>query len=102
MLLRVGSDIQQEEVLCLFTEIEADLQTQSQVTSYLELLRQAFFILTQQLSIVGTPVEENAFVTSIASWDVFPDSIQAMAKMCTQFRLVALTNMDQTTYESSR
>jgi hypothetical protein len=79
MLLRVGSDIQREEVLCLFTEIEADLQTQSQATSYPELLRQAFFILTQQLGVVGTPEEENAFVTSIASWDVFPDSIRAVA-----------------------
>lgn len=102
MLLRVGSDIQREEVLCLFAEIEADLQTQSRATSFPELLRQTFFILTRQLGIVGTPEEENAFVTSIASWDVFPDSIQAVATMCTQFPLVALANVDQTTYESSR
>jgi 2-haloacid dehalogenase len=102
MLLRVGSDIQREEVLCLFAEIEADLQTQSQATSYPKLLRQAFFILTRQLGVVGTPEEEDAFVTSIASWDLFPDSIRAVATMCTQFRLVALANVDQTTYEFSR
>jgi hypothetical protein len=98
MLLRVGSDIQREEFLCLFTEIEADLQTQSRAISYPELLRQAFFILTQQLGVVGTQEEENYFVTSIASWDVFLDSIRAVQTMCTQFRLVAPANVDQTKY----
>jgi hypothetical protein len=102
MLLRVGSDIQREEVLCLFTEIGADLQTQSWMTSYPELLQQAFFIFTQQLGVVGTPEEENYVVTSIASWDVFPGSIRAVQTMCTQFRLVPLANVDQTTHKSSR
>lgn len=45
--------------------------------------------------------EAEAFGTSVGSWPVFPDTIDAMQRLSKHFKLVALSNCDHVSYQAT-
>lgn len=65
-----------------------------------EVFSDVYMHLAKELDLVATPEAARDFQLSVLEWPAFADSVEALARLRTRFRLVAMTNADRTAYTS--
>lgn len=80
-----------DEILGDFAEIEPQIQANG-YKSYREVLREILFSFAIRCG--KTPLDPEALANSIASWNTFPETIQALGRLRSEYRLAVLSNID--------
>lgn len=101
LLARSGLAASPEIVLRSFVQHEARLENQSWML-YREVLRGVMLGIAKDLGVHLTTGDEDTLVDSLASWPPFPDTIAALQRLSTRFKLVILSNTDDSLFRETQ
>lgn len=100
-LEREGIELERDELLTRFAELEARLEAEHPEMPYPRILASVHRRLAERLGVAADDQEARAFAASIADWQPFEDSREALEELRTSFRLVVLSNVDRASFEAS-
>ena len=90
---RHGVDASDDELLEAFGAAEADVEG-GPYRHYRDVLGEVLSSITREHGFEPTGEERSAFGGSVGEWPPFPDSVEALRKLATRFRLGVMTNCD--------
>jgi 2-haloacid dehalogenase len=93
MLERKGCFISDEEVLRLYSEIEPRIQSGT-YRSYREVLAMVMRAFASELRFNLNIAEAAGLADSIADWQPFPDTVAALHRLKSRYKLAILSNID--------
>jgi 2-haloacid dehalogenase len=85
--------VKDREVLTLYSELEPAIQASGYKT-YRLVLREVLAGVAQQLGKEVPAGREDALADSIAGWLPFPDTVAALERLKTRFKLAIISNID--------
>lgn len=91
---RHGRSIDAGDLLERFALVESRLERERPALPYTEILRAAHSQLAGQLDLPPDDGEATRLADSIGHWPVFPDTVDALGRLATRFRLVLVSNVD--------
>jgi 2-haloacid dehalogenase len=95
-----GVDATDDELLERYAGAEAGLES-GPYLRYREILAGGLRSIASELGTTVTDTEAATFGGSVARWQAFPDSVAALARLKTRFRLGVLTNCDDDLFAAS-
>lgn len=97
------TDIDRKFLFKTMTQLESEQQRAAPDMIYSELLTAIHPKLLEKLSITEQPTaeESKAFGDSVGKWSAFPDTLSALRRLSKHYKLVVLSNVDNTSFQSS-
>jgi putative hydrolase of the HAD superfamily len=83
-----------EEILTAFATVEDDYQKKAPKKTFTQMLPLIYRGMASKWGIEPSDEAAERFRDSIRSWPPFPDTVEALKELGTQYRLVAVTNAD--------
>ncbi len=96
-----GKSISDAELLALYGEFEAKIEG-GDYLQYREVLRSVVRAFGERLEFVPTQDEMNALPQSVARWEPWPDTVAALQRLATKFRLSIISNIDDDLFARTR
>jgi 2-haloacid dehalogenase len=93
VLLKRGITPADDQLLEAFARFEAAAEA-GPYLQYRAVLARALLGVAGELGVEPTPDEVKGFSESVGDWPAFPDSVDALARLATRFRLGVITNCD--------
>jgi 2-haloacid dehalogenase len=93
MLAAHGKSISDAELLALYGELEAGIENGNYL-QYREVLRSVVRAFGDRLGFVSTQDEIDALPNSVPRWQPWPDTVAALKRLATKFRLAIISNID--------
>jgi len=90
---RDGHNVSDSQILELYGEIEADLES-GPYLPYRQILSEAAREIGRRLGIEVSAEEGSAFAESLARWKPFSDTVPALLSLAKRFRLGIISNVD--------
>ncbi|KAJ7208700.1 hypothetical protein B0H12DRAFT_1279316 [Mycena haematopus] len=90
------------EALSHYFDVESDVKQRTPSLPYPEILARAYEDLAFRLGLTSTAEESSAFASSLFNWPLFSHAIECVHMLCPFFQLVALLDMDVTTYAKTQ
>ncbi len=99
----VAHDIRmpRSEILNLFSEVEPQIQQGGKYLEYRRVLRRVMAMIGIRLGVQFSESEMNCLVNTIGAWPVFPDTIDALRAMKSQYKLAIISNVDDDLFAPS-
>jgi 2-haloalkanoic acid dehalogenase type II len=95
-------DLDRKTILGKCQEIESEQQRKTPGMIYSELLTTIHPNLCKALGCAPpTPEESKAFGDSVGAWPAFPDTVEALHRLAKYYKLVVLSNVDNTSFKAS-
>ena len=101
-LAREGVAAGSVEVLAAFAEAESKQQAETPKLPYPALLARVHGRLAGHFGITSSAEDARAFGASVGEWPAFADSAAALGYLERHYRLVVLSNVDNTSFAASR
>ena len=89
-----------EDMLRAFARHEAELEA-GPYRRYRDVLGEVLKAMLTHFGEVASPDEVGAFGGSVADWPAFPDSVSALARLQSRFKLGVITNCDDDLFAAS-
>ena len=99
LLERHGASAEPREILRLYAEHEARLESGPQYRSYREILRGTVAGIAADLGFEPAQDELAVLGDSIGAWPPFPDTPGALRRLGARYRLAVLSNVDDDLFE---
>ena len=96
-----GKSLPDEKLLEFYGDLEAEAEA-GEYRPYGEILRSVVRNLGKQLSFTPTVDEGNVLLHSLPRWRPWPDTVDALEKLRTRYRLAIISNIDDLLFESTR
>jgi 2-haloacid dehalogenase len=93
VLARHGVAVDEAEQLRLYAENEAREEA-GPYRRYREVLRGVMAGMGRALGFEPSPAESHALADSVGSWPPFPDTVEALLRIGSRYRLVIISNID--------
>jgi 2-haloacid dehalogenase len=93
LLAAHGKSISDAELLALYGELEAGIENGNYLP-YREVLRSVVRAFGDRLGFVSTQDEIDALPNSVPRWQPWPDTVAALKRLATKFRLAIISNID--------
>lgn len=93
LLRRHGKQLADSELLALYAELEA-AEEAGEYKRYREVLANVVRHLGERLGFTPSPGETAGLAESIADWRPFPDTVDALRRLQTRYKLAILSNID--------
>lgn len=90
-----------EAILRSYVQHEARLEQQPW-KPYREVLRGTMLGIAQDLDVRLNSGEEDTLVDSLSNWTPFPDTVAALKRLSTRFKLVILSNTDDSLFRETQ
>lgn len=91
-----------DKVLKIFRKHEKSIQQSSPTKPYRNIANEAVHLTNVELSgITSVTTGGTAEVVKIADWPAFPDTVEAMHRLKSHYRLIALSNIDCISFSST-
>jgi 2-haloalkanoic acid dehalogenase type II len=100
-LSRASGTLSREGALQAFARLESRQQEKTPDMPYPDVLAEVHGQLAVEWDVVRIPAEDAAFGASIAAWQPFPDTVEALRYLKQHFRLIILSNVDRTSFQAS-
>src|SRR6478609_622865 len=94
LLLKDGRSVSDSQILELYGEIEAELES-GPYLPYRQVLAQAAQEIGRRLGTEISPEDGSAFAASLTNWKPFVDTIPALQALARRFRLGIISNVDE-------
>jgi 2-haloacid dehalogenase len=95
-----GVNADDAEILRLYGELEAEAEA-GEYKSYREVLREVVRRVGAHFGFEPNLTEQDSLPDSLASWQPFPDTVGALRKLCSKFRLAIISNIDDDLFAAS-
>ena len=95
-----GIDAPDDAVLAAFARHEAELEA-GPYRRYRDILGGVLTAMLDHVGQVPSPEEVTTFGGSVADWPAFPDSVAALARVHSRFKLGVITNCDDDLFAAS-
>jgi 2-haloacid dehalogenase len=92
-LLRKPSDLNDEKLLSLYAEIEAQIES-GPYMAYRAVLGRTAEEIGRRLGISILPGDAQRFAESLRIWKPFPDTVDALHALARQYKLAIISNVD--------
>lgn len=89
------------DLLDAFDRARAHYQALSPARPYPQVLRSAYAYVADEFGLDIDPQAQRLFGDSVGEWLPYADSVEALARLKTRFKLGALTNMDDASFAKS-
>lgn len=99
---RVGTALTRDQILEAHARHESSQQTWTPAKRYFELLPIVYKRLAEEWDVVVSEEECVAYGSSVRDWPAFADSAGALAYLKKHYKLVILSNVDNTSFAHSR
>lgn len=96
-----GKSIPDATLLELYGEFEANAES-GEYRNYRDVLRSVVQAFGTRLSFTPTPQEQNLLPDSIPQWRPWPDTVSALKKLASRYRLAIISNIDDDLFEITR
>ena len=93
LLAKHGKELREAELLQLYGELEADAES-GEYRPYHDVLRDVVLGFARRLGFEASSAEQDSLPNSIATWKAFPDTVTALRKLHSQFKLAIISNID--------
>ena len=93
LLRRKGCNPSDEEILNLYSEFEPKAQ-QAEYRSYREVLASVVHDFARNFRVQFTEEEMQGLANSIRGWEPFPDTVPALKRLKSRYKLAVLSNID--------
>ncbi|MCC5631567.1 haloacid dehalogenase type II [Nostoc sphaeroides CHAB 2801] len=93
LLLAHNTNLDDDQILELFAEFEAELEIGDYI-KYREVLKRVVQKFGERFGFEPTTEEINSLADSIQHWLPFPDTIEALKSLKQKFKLVIISNVD--------
>ncbi|MEH2362458.1 haloacid dehalogenase type II [Nostoc sp.] len=93
LLLAHNTNLDDDQILELFAELEAELE-KGEYIKYREVLKRVVQKFGERFGFEPTADELNSLANSIQHWLPFPDTIEALRALKQKFKLVIISNVD--------
>jgi len=100
-LVRSSATVSPEVILRSYVHHEARLENQSWMP-YRQVLRGVMLGIAKDLSIRLKTGEEDTLANSLSVWPPFPDTVAALQRLSARFKLVILSNTDDSLFQETR
>ncbi|EPS25373.1 hypothetical protein PDE_00306 [Penicillium oxalicum 114-2] len=104
-LLATGSrsnELSRKSLLTLYQELESEQQRKTPDMPYSELLATIHPLLAARLGLPSPSDADNQrFGESVGNWPAFPDTVDALRRLATHYKLVVLSNVDRASFARS-
>ncbi|HLX74998.1 MAG TPA: haloacid dehalogenase type II [Terriglobales bacterium] len=87
-----GSKLRDEQILALYAELEP--AAQNPYRRYREVLERVVRGFGERLGFQATEAEARSLPDSLKNWQPFPDTVAALQKLKTRYRLAIISNTD--------
>ena len=87
-----GSKLRDEQILALYAELEPSAQ--NPYRRYREVLEEVVRGFGKRLGFPASEAEARSLPDSLQNWQPFPDTVAALQKLQTRFRLAIISNTD--------
>ncbi|MGI9626450.1 MAG: HAD-IA family hydrolase, partial [Longimicrobiales bacterium] len=95
-----GVEATDDELLGHFAKVEHRIQAGS-FLSYREVLTQTLFGVSEALGFEATASEASAFANSVGDWPAFADTVAALRRLSTRYKLAVVSNVDDDLFKGS-
>ncbi|EEY16607.1 haloacid dehalogenase [Verticillium alfalfae VaMs.102] len=97
-----SASISRSHLLNAFHECEAAQQVKTPELKYAQLLATIHPQIATKLGLAApTAAESEAFGNSVSSWPAFPDTVDALRRLSSHYKLVVLSNVDRESFKGS-
>lgn len=93
LLLAHNTNLDDDQILELFAEFEAELEN-GEYIKYREVLKRVVQKFGERFGFEPTADELNSLANSIQHWLPFPDTVEALRAFASKFKLVIISNVD--------
>jgi FMN phosphatase YigB (HAD superfamily) len=93
--------IDQNQVLAVFAELENEIQSDQPGMPYPEILKSIHNRFALRHDLVTNEGMDKSFGTSVGEWPAFPDSIEALVDLKKRYKLAILSNVDDVGFAAS-
>src|SRR5262245_26602263 len=100
ILARRGIVAEAEQILQLYVKHEAEQEAGS-YKPYRDVLQGVMAGIASELGFVPTAVELRALPDSVGSWPPFADTVAALARLQTRYKLVIISNIDDALFAAT-
>jgi 2-haloacid dehalogenase len=100
LLRSKGCDVSDEQILNLYSEFEPHQQDLA-YRRYREILASVVRDFGRELHIDFTQKEADGLAGSISAWKPFPDTVHALQRLKTRYKLAVLSNIDDDLFAST-
>lgn len=97
-LARSGVTADENSLLAAYGRHETVVQTENPTMPYRDIVAAVLGRLAADFKAAATEDEMREFGQSVGLWPPFPDTIEAMAYLRQHFKLVAITNVDKSSF----
>jgi 2-haloacid dehalogenase len=101
LFLRDGHRVPDTQILELYGEIEAELES-GPYLPYRQVLAKTAQEIGRQMSIAISPEQAAAFANSLTLWKPFMDTLPALQSLAKKFRLGIISNVDDDLFAETR
>jgi 2-haloacid dehalogenase len=95
-----GKSLSDPEVLALYGEFEAQVEA-GDYRSYREVLRRVVELFGKRLGFTPTLQEADSLADSIPRWKPWPDTVEALKQLQSDYRLAIISNIDNALFAST-
>ena len=101
LLAAHGKSLADEKLLELYGELEAEAEA-GEYQSYRKVLEGVARGVGRRLGFEASEQEARSLPESLKNWPPFPDTVEALRKLSTRFRLVILSNTDDALFAETQ
>ena len=96
-----GKSISDAKLLELYGELEADEES-GKYRTYREVLQSVVQGVGKRLSFTPSLDEADALAKSVPNWRPWPDTVSALSRLSTRYRLAIISNIDDDLFHATR
>jgi 2-haloacid dehalogenase len=95
-----GKELSDSALLALYAELEVTAE-QGEYLRYRDVLQSVVRGFGQRLGFTPTDAEVRSLPESVATWQPFPDSVEALLKLSSRYQLAVISNIDDDLFAAS-
>jgi 2-haloacid dehalogenase len=101
LLAAHGKSISDSELLALYGEFEARVEA-GPYCSYRDVLEKVVRAFAARLDFALTQTEAEALAGSVPAWRPWPDTVAALERLATRYRLAIISNIDDDLFQATQ
>ncbi len=90
-----------DEILAAFSEAEPKAEAANPEALYPDILRALLPEMASALGIRSTMMDQARLAVSVGDWPAFPDTVRALDRLGSHYRLIILSNIDRASFSKT-
>jgi 2-haloalkanoic acid dehalogenase type II len=99
---RNGLDLGDQALIAAHGRHEAHVEDDMPTALYPQILGETLRRIGDALAVPVTDADATAYGESVKDWPAFPDTVEALRRLTTRFKVIIVSNIDRASFEASK